>query len=376
MDNGGRTGSGINWEVTAARLFCLLVLFAAVYFAGKYVVGFALPFIFAWAIASAAVPVADRISAKLGISRRVCAAVTVLLMLAVIFVLATLAVNRAAYELERLIARLGDEHSDAIGDMISAATGSLDSISSHIPLLKKLRESGELAGFFDGLDSALGQAVGELISRMTAAVPALAASVIKALPSILLSFAVAVISSFYFALDRDRITGFIASAVPKKWRHSLPELRRRAGKTAAGYVKAYLLILLITFCELFVGFSILGIDYAFLIAAAVAVIDILPVLGVGTVLIPWVAIEFVSGNIRLGVGLLILFAVIEIVRQFIEPRIVGGTLGIHPLVTLAAMYIGFALFGVGGMFIGPIIALAARAAVAAYRTASLRTSSS
>ena len=373
MDNGGRTGSGINWEVTAARLFCLLVLFAAVYFAGKYVVGFALPFIFAWAIASAAVPVADRISAKLGISRRVCAAVTVLLMLAVIFVLATLAVNRAAYELGRLIARLGDEHSDAIGDMISAATGSLDSISSHIPLLKKLRESGELAGFFDGLDSALGQAVGELISRMTAAVPALAASVIKALPSILLSFAVAVISSFYFALDRDRITGFIASAVPKKWRH---ELRRRARKTAAGYVKAYLLILLITFCELFVGFSILGIDYAFLIAAAVAVIDILPVLGVGTVLIPWVAIEFVSGNIRLGVGLLILFAVIEIVRQFIEPRIVGGTLGIHPLVTLAAMYIGFALFGVGGMFIGPIIALAARAAVAAYRTASLRTSSS
>lgn len=211
---------------------------------------------------------------------------------------------------------------------------------------------------------------------MTAAVPALAASVIKALPSILLSFAVAMISSFYFALDRDRITGFIASAVPKKWRLSLPELRRRAGKTAAGYVKAYLLILLITFCELFVGFSILGIDYAFLIAAAVAVIDILPVLGVGTVLIPWVAIEFVSGNIRLGVGLLILFAVIEIVRQFIEPRIVGGTLGIHPLVTLAAMYIGFALFGVGGMFIGPIIALAARAAVAAYRTASLRTSSS
>lgn len=110
-------------------------------------------------------------------------------------------------------------------------------------------------------------------------------------------------------------------------------------------------------------------DYAFLLAAVIAVIDILPVLGVGTVLIPWATIAFIERNMRLGFGLLILYGVIVIVRQFAEPKIVGGTLGIHPLLTLAAMYLGFRLFGVAGMIIGPILALLARAIATACRGA-------
>lgn len=179
----------------------------------------------------------------------------------------------------------------------------------------------------------------------------------------------AVISSFYFALDRERVGKFFSSLVPQTWRHHLPELRRSAGRAAAGYIKAYLIILLITFCELFIGFSVLRVDYAFLLAAVIAVIDILPVLGVGTVLIPWATIAFIERNMRLGFGLLILYGVIVIVRQFAEPKIVGGTLGIHPLLTLAAMYLGFRLFGVAGMIIGPILALLARAIATACRGA-------
>ena len=367
--------TGTDWQGIAAKLFCLICALAAIYFAGKYVLRLALPFLFAWLVASAAVPPAARAAKKLHIPERICISVAVLLILALIFILTALAVNRAVYEIGALLVRLGETSPDEVSGMISNAAEFITDAGERIPLLRHLRESEELAGFFDGLDTALGSAIGNMLTKLTAEIPALAASVIKAFPSILLSLAVAVISGFYFALDRRRILAALAGMAPHGVRRHLPELRRRAGRTAVGYVKAYLIILAITFCELFIGFSILRIGYAFLLAAVIAVIAILPVLGVGTVLLPWTAIEFIKGDIRLGIGLLILFGVIEAVRQFIEPRIVGGTLGIHPLVTLAAMYLGFSVFGVAGMFIGPLLALGGRAAAAAWRTESLRSSS-
>lgn len=370
------SSGGIDWERAAAVLFCLIAAGAAVYFAGKYVVGVALPFLFAWLVASAALPVATRAAKKLHISERFCIAFVVLLILSLIFVLTALALNRAIYELGGLLSRLGEKSSEEVGGMISDAQSFWSDLGSRIPLLRHLRESAELAGFFEGLDSALGNAIGDLISQITSKLPAAAASVIKSMPALLLSLAVAIISSFYFALDRRRILAALSRLMPVAVRHRLPELRRRAGKTAVGYIKAYLIILAITFCELFIGFSVLRISYAFLLAAVVAIIDILPVLGVGTVLLPWVAIEFITGNYRLGIGLLILFGVIETVRQFIEPRIVGVTLGIHPLLTLAAMYLGFTVFGIAGMIIGPLLALVGRAAAAAWsREGGIRTSS-
>lgn len=319
---------------------------------------------------------ATRAAKKLHISERFCIAFAVLLILSLIFVLTALALNRAIYELGGLLSRLGEKSSEEVGGMISDAQSFWSDLGSRIPLLRHLRESAELAGFFEGLDSALGNAIGDLISQITSKLPAAAASVIKSMPALLLSLAVAIISSFYFALDRRRILAALSRLMPVAVRHRLPELRRRAGKTAVGYIKAYLIILAITFCELFIGFSVLRISYAFLLAAVVAIIDILPVLGVGTVLLPWVAIEFITGNYRLGIGLLILFGVIETVRQFIEPRIVGVTLGIHPLLTLAAMYLGFTVFGIAGMIIGPLLALVGRAAAAAWRReGGIRTSS-
>ena len=115
--------------------------------------------------------------------------------------------------------------------------------------------------------------------------------------------------------------------------------------------------------------SIKGMSPQVAISSIAVPVAAIMVLGVGTVLIPWATIAFIERNMRLGFGLLILYGVIVIVRQFAEPKIVGGTLGIHPLLTLAAMYLGFRLFGVAGMIIGPILALLARAIATACRGA-------
>ena len=115
--------------------------------------------------------------------------------------------------------------------------------------------------------------------------------------------------------------------------------------------------MLMTFAEVLVGLSILRVRYALLMSLIIAVVDILPILGTGTVLIPWAIFSYVTGDGGLGTGLLILYAIVLILRQLIEPRIVGSSLGLHPLATLASIYLGIKLIGLGGIFIGPAAAL-------------------
>ena len=118
--------------------------------------------------------------------------------------------------------------------------------------------------------------------------------------------------------------------------------------------------MLITFSLLLLGFWLLKIKYALILSALFALIDFLPVLGVGALLVPWGAFELVRGNYKLAIGLIVLYAVIAIVRQVTEPKIIGANFGIHPLLTLFSMYMGLSLFGVTGMILGPVAAVTAK----------------
>ena len=151
--------------------------------------------------------------------------------------------------------------------------------------------------------------------------------------------------------------GSLCSLLPERWQQKLPIIKNTVTSTLTGYLKAYLLIMLLTFTEVFIGLTILGVDYALIISVVVAIVDVLPILGTGTVLIPWAIFCFITHNTSLGVGLLILYAVVLVVRQLAEPKIVGNTLGLHPLATLASIYLGIKFLGFGGIFIGPIAAM-------------------
>lgn len=114
--------------------------------------------------------------------------------------------------------------------------------------------------------------------------------------------------------------------------------------------KAYLFLMSLTFAELVVGLSLLKIEDSILLAGIIAFVDILPVFGVGTVLLPWIAVSFLIGSVPLGVGLLILYIIITIVRQVLEPRVVGQQIGLHPLITMICMFVGTYFFGIIGLF--------------------------
>ena len=280
-------------------------------------------------------------------------------LILLVVLLLVLAFDRLIYEAQRLMERLADD-SAHVYDLIGTALDFAQSITEHIPFLDELTTGEDMLGLRERIDSLVGDVISNFVTGLSARLPEWLGALVGALPSIILFVIVTLISGFYFCIDLGGIHAGIRALLPVGAAERLTPLRRRITGTALKYLRAYVLLLLMTFGELFIGFSILGIDYALLLAAVIAVIDILPVFGVGSVLIPWSAVVLISGNYYFGIGLLIIYACVTVVRQIAEPKIVGGSLGIHPLLTLISMYAGFKLFGIFGMIIGPAAALAAK----------------
>lgn len=191
--------------------------------------------------------------------------------------------------------------------------------------------------------------------------------VVKNVPSILIGVVIGIIAWIFFTKDYDQIVRFIQKQLPEGKKNLLVEIKQVFSNTILKMVRAYGLIMLITFCELFLGFSILRLTgimttgYYVWIAVGIAIFDILPVAGSGGILIPWAIVSLVMGNYKLAIGLVVVYAVITVIRQYIEPKIVGSSLGVHPLVTLMGLYFGLKLFGFLGMFVVPITVMTLKA---------------
>lgn len=169
------------------------------------------------------------------------------------------------------------------------------------------------------------------------------------IPRILMKIVLAVIMTMFVELEFCDIRTFLRKQIPEKWRMAVKEARSSCMSTLGNCILSYGMILALTFVELTVGFLILGIDGAFVIAFVIAVLDILPVLGTGSVLLPWGIIACTTGNLKMGTGILILYAVITAVRNVVEPKLVGKQMGLSPVVMLPCMIAGLRFFGIIGM---------------------------
>lgn len=203
---------------------------------------------------------------------------------------------------------------------------------------------------------------GELSSAITRTVTSVSANIVKLLPdfvisipSAILKIVLIVVSTFFISLDFERIAGFIKRVLPGKVRGTLYAVKDKTIDSLKVFVRSYVLLFFVTFAELSVGFLILKVPYAVVIGLLVAVVDIMPVLGTGVVLLPWAFIAAVMKNIPLAVGLVLLYIVITVVRNILEPRLVGRQIGLHPLATLVSMFVGLQLFGIIGLFVCPVL---------------------
>ena len=345
---------GIAWERLAAMLFCLLILGGLLLLGVRYLFPVLLPFLIAWLLSLAIRPLSVRVSARTGIPQRLCATSLLVLLLAALLLLAGLLVGRLMRELTQLLSQMlesggalpwvGEQRTDPLGHLLERLGIHPAGIAQYAAFQKT---------FYEMMDS-LGE---RLLERLSTALPAVARWLLSSFPSVLLTVLITVIAGFSFCMNGEAIAESLLRLLPMDLRERIPALWRRAGQIFKRYLRIYLVLLGLTFLELLLGFLILRVRYALLLAALIALVDLLPILGVGTVLLPWAVVAFFQKNFYLGFGLCALYLVIVILRQILEPRLMGRSLGLHPLLALFAGYAGWRWLGFWGMALGPLAAL-------------------
>lgn len=185
-------------------------------------------------------------------------------------------------------------------------------------------------------------------------------STARQIPSILIAVVITLVCSCFMTSDYDEIIRFIKYQFPEEKRKDISRAKTLLKSSLSKMARAYLLIMAITFCEIFLGFSVLGLlgiyqsNYIVILAIVTAIVDIIPVLGTGTILLPWTAYSLIVADYSMAIGLIIIYASITVIRQIIEPKVVADKLGLPPFLTISAMYLGLKFFGVLGVFILPI----------------------
>ena len=339
---------------TAAKLFCLIAALLFLWFLFEYTLGILLPFAIGFAIGVPIHLLSRRICRGGGVRAKMCSIILLLVFLILLSVVTVRGFERLMLEAESLIISLQSEESGHL-EWLSSLSESLRGISDKIPLVSQLEKIEGLEGIGDALNARLEEYLENLLSTLTASIPTLSLKLVRSAPRALIGLIVTALSCFYFATDYSGIRDGALSALSQSARERSARVITLCRDSLKKFVRAYLVIMLITFGEVFVGLLILKVPYAFLISLAVALVDLLPIFGAGTVLIPWAIVCFIIKDVGTATGLIILYAVITIVRQVIEPKIIGASLGIHPLITLFAMVTALELFGIAGMILSPFI---------------------
>lgn len=340
---------------TVHILFGVLLIAVGGFLFFRYLFGALLPFAIAYLIALCLQPLVRALEKHAGISRKVTVLLVVCLIVAALVFLCILLVQRISSELGALADWLGKFltrlHEDPafVQDLANRISDSLPSaFAGARPSIEQ---------FLSNLDGRLTDLLGTLAEKLSGSILPFLAGMAAAIPQALFSVFVMLIAAYYFAVDLKQIHATALSLFSPETAQRICRCKQTLGSICGNFFRAYGLILLVTFSELFSALLILGYRYAFLIALATALIDILPVLGTGTVLLPWAAFCLLTGSTTNGIGILITYAIMTVVRQIIEPKIVGKYIGLPPLAALAAMYLGLQLIGFWGLFLFPLGAL-------------------
>lgn len=244
----------------------------------------------------------------------------------------------------------------AIQDMLISIG---DTIGHAIAKLSSALPADAVESLMNAVDS-LTDTLISAFSGLFTGVASWALALTQQLPMWIVNFIIWVVASVFCTIDYDSIMAFFFRQLPEKTCTLITVAKEHCVKTVFKVLRAYMLLMLITFAELSIGFLILGVEHALLLGALVAVVDILPVLGTGTVLIPWSLIALILGDYKMFIGIGLLYIIITVVRNVLEPRIVSGQIGLNPLVTLFFMYLGLHSIGVIGMFIFPVVVMVAK----------------
>lgn len=326
-------------------LYAMVILGIAI-FVCRYMLLAMLPFVIALLVSLIVKPVVRFLRDKCHVQKNVAGVVIVALFYAVIGVLVALLGIKIFAGAKDFVLSLPRIYAESIEPFLINTFAALEDFAARL--------NPAAASAYDNVLLQVTAEMETLITNVSKQVLGGAASTALSLPATLISVIIAIIATVFLAIDWDVIKSFVLRQLSPKNQQFLHDIRIHLSLTLLRYVKSYLLIMLITFIELFIGLSIVGIQSPVGIAALIAILDILPVVGSGTILIPWFIVALVAGNIPRGLGLLAVYLAITVIRNIIEPKIVGEKVGLHPIVTLMGMVVGAYVFGPLGILGLPV----------------------
>lgn len=333
------------WSKVLKRIFILLLSILGFYLLIKCSI-FYMPFVIAFIIAMLIEPIIKYVHKRTKLPRKTSAIIVLIIVSAILIGIIVWGIITIASEAYNMLGGI-NEYSEKIYSQFQSLIQNIN--------LDKINVS-------DKITEIMQNSMQDIISNISKMISNLLNSLLKwitTLPTLGIYIAVTLMATYFICVDKLYILDQVEHHFPKTWVKRLLLHLRELISSLGYYLKAEFILVAISFVQVLIGLYILewmgfNIEYPFLAALGIGFVDALPILGSGTVMIPWAFITAINGDLKLAIGILVIFAIISVVRQFLEPKIVSKQIGIHPIFTLIAMYTGFKLIGVFGLLLGPI----------------------
>lgn len=327
---------------------CAIVLFTYVFF--RFLFRFISPFLFGWILSILFQPLVDFMEVRWKWKRAYATMFAIFLMLAFCSIVVAGCIYRLISEFTQFYSKL-PIYLESLQLIISQITEKLDQAMAILP---------------DSIQSVIVTSNENLLQFITNVITMIVQNsetgaktfqFVLGIPQAFLVAFLTIFSAYFFSRDKKEIGQFVSRNMPSSWISTGVKLKSNLWSAFVGYMKAQLIIMIYVFFICYIGMAIFRSPYAFLLAVSTSVIDALPIFGSGFILWPAALVQFLLGNPGLALGYLAIYACVQFMRQILQPKVLGQQIGLHPLVTLAAMFIGLKIFGVMGMILGPILAV-------------------
>lgn len=333
------------YKKVTKRLIIFLSTLLALYIVFKLSI-FYIPFLIAFIISLLIEPLIRKVMRITNLTRKVSAIITLIIVFGILIGLLTWGITSIITEVNNILNNL-NENMDFITNRIEMLISRINFDSLKMPEQIKEIVNNSFSSIIEEGKQILQQILTKIID------------VVKDIPRIMIYVGITIIATYFVCVDKMYILDQMEHHLPRNWVNKVGYKLRKVISSLGDYLKAECVLILISFLIVLVGliiFNLIGmnVEYPLIMALAIGFVDALPILGSGTFMIPWAVICAFNGDITLAISLIVLYVIVIVVRQLIEPRIISNHIGIHPIFTLIAMFTGFKLMGVIGMFIGPI----------------------
>ncbi|MGM0501153.1 MAG: sporulation integral membrane protein YtvI [Bacillota bacterium] len=335
----------------------VLGLVIASVFILKYALVYLLPFVIGILIASLIEPAVVFFQNKANFSRGVAIAVVLVILIIFISLVLTFTMSRLFIELDELVKEFPSYRSigNSFSNWFQQRHQEYSSLAETWEIPEPVRST--INNNFQEIYAQFKSWIQQLVTMLL--------QLIRKLPKLITVLIISLITTFFISRDKEMFLETLLTPVPEAWEEKIINLQEEIISAAVGFIRAQLILISITTVIAISGLMVLDSNYALVAGLAAGILDLIPIIGPGMLFAPWIIYNFIVGNSSFAFSLILLYIIITTIRQTSEAKIVGKNIGVHPLATLVAMYLGVQLFGISGVFIGPAVVVVIKAFIKA-----------